>query len=63
MKGRTVAKTVVDVVARMDPLVRGRIYAEADLENTPPTERARYRGFPTVAEREADALGRVQPRR
>jgi hypothetical protein len=54
---------VVDVVARIDPLVRGRIYVEADLENSSPTERARYPGFPTVAEREADALGRVRPRR
>jgi hypothetical protein len=44
------AEIVAEAAARMDPLLRGRIHVVADLENTSPTERARYlEGIPIEA--------------
>ena len=44
------AEIVAEAAARMDPLLRGRIYVVADLENTSPAERARYlEGIPIEA--------------
>ena len=36
------AETVAEAAARVDPLLRGRIFVVADLENTSEAERARY---------------------
>jgi len=35
-------RSVADGAARIDPLLRGRIFVVADLESTSPTERTRY---------------------
>jgi nucleotide-binding universal stress UspA family protein len=53
-----IAETVAGLAVRTDPLLRGRIYVVADLENTSPTERARYlAGTPLVAE--SDEAGEI----
>ena len=45
------AETVAERVARIDPLLRGRIFVVADLEDTAPAERARYlAGVPIEAD-------------
>ena len=52
------AEIVAEAAARMDPLLRGRIYVVADLENASPAERARYlEGIPIDAE--SDEAGEI----
>ena len=54
----TFATIVAEAAARMDTLLRGRIYVVADLENTSPAERARYlEGIPIEAE--SDEVGEI----
>ncbi len=52
------AEIVGEAAARIDPLLRGRIYVVADLENASPAERARYlEGIPIDAE--SDEVGEI----
>jgi hypothetical protein len=52
------AEIVADAAARIDPLLRGRIYVVADLENASPVERTRYlEGIPIDAE--SDEVGEI----
>lgn len=52
------AETVAEAAARIDLLLRGRIFVVADLENTSPAERARYLEGITI-EAESDEAGGI----
>ncbi len=52
------AEIVAEAAVRVDPLLRGRIYVVADLENASPAERARYlEGLPVDAR--SDEVGEI----
>jgi hypothetical protein len=52
------AETVAEAAARIDLLLRGRIFVVADLENTSPAERARYLEAITI-DAESDEAGGI----
>ena len=52
------AETVAEAAARIDLLLRGRIFVVADLENTSPAERARYLEGVAI-EAESDEAGQI----